>query len=123
MKREGSPRNIDERSFEFACDVVVLCEKIRRRRGAATLIASQLLRSGTSVGANLAEARSGQSKADFLAKCRVSLKEARETHYWLRIIHRTGILQTSEVDTLIEESNELIAILTAIVKNASRPAA
>src|SRR5687768_6967241 len=115
------PRDIDERSFEFACAIVLLCEKIRARRGAANLIAGQLLRSGTSIGSNLAEARSGQSRPDFIAKCRIALKEAREAHYWLRILARTKLSAAQELESLTIESDELIAILTTIIKKASSP--
>ena len=76
----------------------------------------QLVRAGTSIGANLEEADAAQSKADFVSKCTISLKEARESHYWLRILKATG---KAEVERLLAEANELIAILTTIVRKAS----
>ena len=76
----------------------------------------QLLRAGTSIGANLEEADAAQSKPDFVSKCTISLKEAREAHYWLRILKATG---KAEADRLLGEANELIAILTTIVRKAS----
>jgi four helix bundle protein len=76
----------------------------------------QLVRAGTSIGANLEEADAAQSKPDFISKCTISLKEARESHYWLRILKATG---KAEADRLLSEANELIAILTTIVRKAS----
>jgi four helix bundle protein len=83
-------------------------------------LAYQLVDAGTSVGANLEEAEAGQSKADFISKCRISLKEARETLYWLRLIVASDFLPEERVATLRDEANEIVAILTAIVKNASK---
>ncbi|MGH9459218.1 MAG: four helix bundle protein [Thermoanaerobaculia bacterium] len=115
--------NIDERAFEFACEVIELCEKIRTRRGAAHFVASQLLRSGSSVGSNLWEARAGQSRADFVGKARIALKEARESHYWLRILVRTRLGPPPVVTRLAGEANEIVAILTSILKKTTKPSA
>jgi four helix bundle protein len=79
----------------------------------------QLLRAATSVGANLEEARAGQSKADFHAKLRISLKEARESHYWLRLLRDSGCIAAQRIDPLLQEANELVAILTSIAKKAN----
>jgi len=83
-------------------------------------LAYQLVDAGTSVGSNLEEAEAGQSKADFISKCRISLKEARETLYWLRLIVASDFLPEERVATLRDEANEIVAILTTIVKNASK---
>jgi four helix bundle protein len=100
--------DIRERAFRFAAEIVRLYDRL-----AARDVARQLLRSGTSIGANLEEADAAQSRADFVSKCAVALKEARETHYWLRLLRATGKLQD---DALAAECNELIAILTTIVR-------
>jgi len=105
------------RVFQFACDVVALSDQLERRGWSARKIGGQLLRAGTSIGANLEEADAAQSRADFISKCTISLKEARESHYWLRLLRATNKLGGDE--RLLGESNELVAILTTIVRKAS----
>jgi four helix bundle protein len=77
-----------------------------------------LLRAGTSIGANIEEAQAGQSRADFVAKAYIACKEARETHYWLRLLAASGTVKEESVAELANEANQLVAILTAIVKKA-----
>jgi four helix bundle protein len=112
-------RDIQERTFRFACEIVFFCEhlgasssQIRRR------LATQLFDAGTSVASNLEEAVAGQSKADFIAKVFVSLKEARESHFWLRVIKTTTDTPIAGTDSLLCESSQLVAILTTILRNA-----
>ncbi|HYH07698.1 MAG TPA: four helix bundle protein [Thermoanaerobaculia bacterium] len=112
-------KDIQERAFTFACRVVRLHRVMERKRGADRTIANQLLRAGTSVGSNLQEAEGAQSRADFISKTRISLKESRESHYWLRIIEATEMLPPNRIHPLVEEANELVAILTSIIKNAT----
>ena len=112
-------QSIQDRSYEFACRVIRLVDYIGRRSLVMRTIARQVLRSATSVGANLEEAEAGQSKADFIAKSRIALKEARETLYWLRLIAATEIIKATRLAPLIQESRELVAILTSIVRSAS----
>ena len=112
--------DIYERTFAFACRIVRLHRQLVRDRTSSPL-ALQLLRAGTGIGSNLEEAEGGQSKADFIAKCRISLKEARETHYWLRLFAATEIVKPKRLQPLIGEANEIIAILTTIVRKASQP--
>jgi four helix bundle protein len=114
-------RDIHDRAFRFACRVVKLYDTLSKKRGTARPLLSQLLRSGTGVGANLEEAEAGQSKADFIAKCRVSLKEARETVYWLRVLAATEVVRPARLAPLTQEAREIVAILTTIVRNASKP--
>jgi len=76
-------------------------------------LAAQLVDSGTSIGANLEEADAAQSRADFISKCSIALKEARESHYWLRLMRATRKIDN---ETLLAEWNELVAILTTIVR-------
>jgi four helix bundle protein len=80
------------------------------------------LRSGTSVGANLEEAQAGQSRADFLSKCSIACKEAREAHYWLRLLAEAGVVKPERVAPVLNECNQLIVILTTIVKKVRQNA-
>ena len=112
------PHDIQERAFKFACRIVKLYQYLKKHGGVGRALSNQLLRSGTSVGANLEEANAGQSKADFISKCNIALKEARETHYWLRLLTANEILTSEQVTPLTAEANELVAILTAIVKKS-----
>ncbi len=84
--------------------------------GVSRTLANQLLRSGTSIGANVEEGQASQSKADFISKYSIACKEARETHYWLRLLAATDIIPHQRLASLETECNELIAILTTIVK-------
>ena len=110
------PQEISERTFEFAVRVVKLCRRLDESPGVSRTFANQLLRSGTSIGANLEESKGGQSRADYLTKVSIALKEARETHYWLRLIVASEIIPEDQLASLLDESSQLIAILTSIVK-------
>ena len=120
VNREGLRSQVDlpERTFEFAHRVLKLCQYLDRTPGVNRLLANQLFRSATSVGANVEEAQAGQSRADFVSKMSIACKEARETHYWLRLLETSEIVDQSRLSDLIDESNQLIAILTTIVKNS-----
>jgi four helix bundle protein len=111
-------RDIYERTFSFACRIVRL-HRVLSRRAANRTLASQILRSGTSIGANLEEANGASSRADFIAKTRIALKEARETHYWLRVLRGSAVVAEASIQPLETEANEIVAILTAIVKNTT----
>jgi four helix bundle protein len=111
-------RNIEERSFQFACRIVPLAETLMRRGGAAALLGRQLAKAATSVAANLEEATGAQSKPDFIARTSVAFKEARESRYWIRLILAVIPSPPSGLETLRQENCELIAILTSILKNA-----
>ena len=120
MKGESNVRKRDlpERTFEFAKRIVELCLSLDRTPGVSRTLANQLLRSGTSIGANVEEAQGGQSRADFVAKSYIACKEARETHYWLRLLAATGVADEARISGLTDEANQLVAILTSVVKNA-----
>jgi four helix bundle protein len=105
---------IQERTFKFAIEIVNLYVELTKNK--EYVLSRQLLRSGTSIGANVEEAITGQSKKDFLAKMTISLKEARETNYWLRIL-KVSKISTLNFDDMLTESNEIIKILSAIVKS------
>lgn len=108
--------DLPERSFEFAKRIVLLCRALDEKPGISRTLANQLLRSGTSVGANIEEGQASQSEADFVSKYSISCKEARETHYWLRLLCSTGIVEENKLADLTDECNQLIAILTSIIK-------
>jgi four helix bundle protein len=84
------------------------------------VISKQLMRSGTSIGANVKEAIRGQSKADFIAKIPISLKEASETEYWLELMSETGYITKSQFNSIIKDNREIIKILTSISKTAKK---
>ena len=105
---------IEVKSFEFAVDVVKLTRKLRSE-GIEFALLNQLLRSGTSIGANVSEAQNAQSKPDFISKMSIALKEARETRYWLKLLKEACNIQSIE---LLSQIDEIINILTKIVKNS-----
>ena len=107
---------ICERAFEFAVRILKLCERLWHRGPAARLIASQLLKCGTSIGANAEEAQEGQTKPDFCAKLSISRKESRETRYWLRLAVRANVVTAKEVEWELSEANQLRAMLIAAIK-------
>ena len=109
-------RDLTERAFAFAVQVVSLCRLLNEKPGVARTLANQLLHSGTSIGANVEEGQSSQSEADFIAKYSITCKEARETHYWLRLLVASEIVVEEQLSGLMNECNELISILTTIVK-------
>ena len=106
---------IETKSFDFAVRTVNLYKHLTDNKKEFVL-SKQLLRSGTSIGANVTEAQKGQSKADFHAKMQIALKEASETSYWLRLLHRTDYLSETEFKSLMADINELLRLLTAICK-------
>jgi four helix bundle protein len=117
-QRFAQPRDIQERTFIFACRITKLHQYLHKRGGTQRELGRQVLRSGTSIGANLEEADAGQSRPDFISKCSIALKEARETHFWLRLLHETNLVPLDLIAPLLDEARQLVAILTTIVKNA-----
>jgi four helix bundle protein len=116
VRKDEAPQEIGERAFAFAVRVMKLCQTLDARPGTPRTLSNQLLRSATSVGANLQESKGGQSRADFLSKVSIALKEARETHYWLRLLIAADIVPVVQLSPLLDEANQLVAILTTIVK-------
>jgi four helix bundle protein len=113
---EKPKRDLPERTFEFARKVVMLCRSLDQMPGVSRTLANQLLRSGTSIGANVEEGQGSQSRADFIAKYYIACKEARETHYWLRLLAATEIVPAEQLKDIIDEAGQLVAILTSVVK-------
>ena len=114
----GKPYDIHERLLLFACAIVRTAQFLHTRGPIARALSYQLLSCGTSVGANAAEGDGASSGDDFIAKFRISLKEAKETWFRLRVCRRCGLLDSS-FDPLVNESEELIRIIAAIVHKAS----
>jgi four helix bundle protein len=114
---ETKPNVVKDKSFGFALKIIELSASLKK--GNNYEIASQILRSGTSIGANVEEAQAAQSKRDFVSKLSISSKEARETKYWLRLIKESKITN-KEVDDLMKDCDELISLLTKIVKTSSQ---
>ena len=108
---------VKHKSYEFSLQIIKLCAQLRNRNNYE--ISSQLLQSGTSIGANIEEALAGQSRKDFFAKMAIASKEARETNYWLRLIKDSKLLDELHIKNLIVESEELMKILTSIVKTGN----
>jgi len=109
-------KDIRERTYAFGLKVVTLCRVMPSDRVSSALC-SQLVRSGTSIGANVEEAQDGMSRADFLKSMTIALKEARETYYWLRILKDIKLIGGKDADSLLEESSQLVKILVSIVKS------
>jgi four helix bundle protein len=111
--------DIYERAFQFACRVLKMDQVLSRNRRVNRNAMNQLVNAASSIGSNLEEAKGGQSKADFHAKLRIALKEARESHYWLRLIAASGVVRATRITPLVEESGEIVAILTSIAKKTN----
>ncbi len=105
-----------ENSYELALAVIPLCRELQMKQHEYVL-SRQLMKSGTSVGSNVEEAQGGQSRADFLSKMSIAAKEARETHYWLRLIRDSELLSERPVAPVRDLAMEVRRVLTAIVKS------
>lgn len=113
-------RDIRERTFEFALRIIKLCNELNKRPGVCRDISRQLLKAGTSVGANAEEAQAAQSKPDFISKNSIALKEARETHYWLRLLIAAKVIPEARLVELRDEAEEIKRILGSIVVSAKK---
>lgn len=106
-----------DKSFQFAIRVVklykYLCDDKKE-----FILSKQLLRSGTSIGANINESQDAQSKNDFVAKLSISLKEARESKYWLELLKETNYLTSKEAEGILNDLEEVIKLLVSIIKTA-----
>ena len=110
---------IENKSFDFAVRIVNLHKHLSAEKKEFVL-SKQLLRSGTSIGANVSEAVRGQSKADFSAKMCIALKEANESYYWIRLLYRTDFLSEQEFNSIEKDVVELIKILSSICKTSTK---
>jgi four helix bundle protein len=116
----NSPKDIVIRTFNFAVTVIQLCVKLDERPGVGRVLMSQILRAGTSVPANVEEAQAAQSKADFVSKMSIALKEARETHLRLRLLVPANVVPTTDLSSLIQEADEIKRIIGAIIVSTKR---
>ncbi len=104
-----------DKSFSFAVRIVKLSQFLTTEKREFS-ISQQILKSGTSIGANIEEAIGGQSTKDFISKFSIAYKEARETHYWLRLLHETGFIDSKLFNSIFDDCVEIIKLLTSILK-------
>ena len=122
-KDEPKIKDIRERAFAFAVRIVKLCQYLEKDTKVSRTLITQLLKAGTSVGANLEEAQAGQSKPDFISKNAIALKEARESKYWLRLISATNTFEEKVkmgIEELAGESSEISKIIGSIIVLAKK---
>ena len=117
MGKEDDP--LKEKSMAFAVRAVKLAKWLREEKKEFAL-ADQILRSGTSIGANLAEAHHAASRKDFLAKCNISLKECSETLFWIELLERSGLLSRDQSKSLAADCNDIRRLLAASCKTLAR---
>lgn len=108
---------IVDKSKSFAIRIIKLYKYLVSEKQEYTL-SKQVLRSGTSIGANVRESLRAQSKADFISKQNIALKEADETCYWLELLHDTDFISDKEFESIYAETNELVKLLVSIIKTA-----
>lgn len=109
---------IENKSFDFAVRIVNLYKFLTYEKQ-EYILSKQLLRCGTSIGANIAEAQKAQTKPDFNTKMNIALKEANETLYWLKLLYKTDYLTKNEFDSIENDAKEITAILTSICKKTN----
>lgn len=109
--------DIDRRTFNFGVKIISFINLLPANISGRA-IANQLIRSGTSIGANVQEAMGGHTKLEFIHKLNIAKNEARETKYWLELIKETEIIGSDKTEYLLKEIDELVAILTTIIKNS-----
>jgi len=115
----GKPQDIRERCLAYAVRAIHLYQELEKQKnGAARVIGKQFLRSATSIGANLEEAQSAESRADFIHKYGIAQKESKESLYWLRLMGGSGIVPKERLLPMARETEELYAVITAIIVNA-----
>jgi four helix bundle protein len=108
---------IQEKSYSFALKAIGAYCKLTQNK--EYVLSRQMLRAGTSIGANVEEAIAGQSRADFISKMSIASKEARETRYWLRLLRDAGLMEKRAAEELLNEVTEIVLILTSIVKTTN----
>jgi four helix bundle protein len=110
---------VGERSYAFALDAIRFYQELVGAR--EFVLSKQMLRSGTSIGANVEEALAALTRKEFAAKMSIASREARECHYWLRLLRDSAIAPADRVNPLVEECGHIVRILTSIVKSAQSP--
>ena len=118
MNVNEQPRNLKPRTKAFALRIIRMYSTLRKSDPVAQVLGKQVLRSGTSVGANYREASRGRSKAEFISKIGDCLKEAEETEYWLELLVDSECVAAKRMAELLDETRQIIAIFTTIDKNS-----
>ncbi len=103
-----------EKSLDFAVRIVNLCKYLKEQSG-EYIMSKQLLRCGTSIGANISESINAESNSDFIHKLLIALKESNETEYWITLLHRTDYLTDAQHDSILQDCQEMQKILTSII--------
>lgn len=120
MPNDGKTYDIEERLIDFAIQIIKTAESLPKTN-VGRHIAGQMIRSGTSPAPNYGEAQSAESRADFIHKMKICLKELRETRIWLRIIIKAKLMNPeSKIDNLIDENNQLISIFVTSIKTVKQ---
>ena len=107
------------KSEDFALRIIKLYQYLKTEKHERVL-ASQILRSGTSIGANVTEGNYAQTKADFYTKLSIALKEAAETQYWLRLLNKSGYISEKQYNNIYKDCSEIVALLVTILKNRTQ---
>jgi four helix bundle protein len=110
------PNILQDKTSKLMGRIVKMIAYLRTKHNVEASWINQLSRSGTSIGANIAESKNAQSRADFVSKLNIALKEADETKYWIDIIHQSGGLNDVECSSITRDVNEVIYLLTSIIK-------
>jgi len=119
MKNELTNKNvIQKKAYGFALSIIGLYKQMKFQN--EYVLSKPLIRSGTSIGANVEEATAAQSRKDFISKMSIASKEARETNYWLRLLRDSKLLKDVDYDEILTKSEEIIRILTSIVKTSQK---
>ena len=108
---------IEKKSLEFAVRIVKLCQYLQKNKN-EYILSKQIMRSGTSIGANVTESQQAQSRADFVSKLSIALKESEETAYWLRLLYATDYISKKMYLSIYEDNHELSKILVSIIKSS-----
>jgi four helix bundle protein len=111
-------QTITDRTFQFSIRIINLCNFLNTQSSTAQLIANQLFRSGTSIGANIEESQATQSKKDFIHKRQISLKEARETRYWLKLLISSKMVSENRINLILDKCEQLIKIIAKTIVTA-----
>lgn len=119
--KQSRPADIRARAFEYALRAIRLFQHLEKQGdGAGRILGRRYLRAATSVGANIEEAQSAERRPDFIHKCGVAQKEARECLYWLRLLSESGIVRGNQLRPLIQETEEIISIISSIIIHSKR---
>ena len=107
------------KSKAFALEIIRVCNEIKRNQK-ESILTNQLVRSGTSIGANIAEAQQAQSRADFISKLSIALKETTESKYWIRLLHATDYLSSDEYHSILSDCVEIEKLLVSIIRTTKQ---